>query len=56
MFEVELRRSVIESEENDAACDAAECIDKYPGMTYAEGVAAALAWVLGRETERPYSE
>ena len=56
MFEVELRRSVIESEETEASVDASECVDKYPGMTYAEGVAAALAWVLGRTTDRPYSE
>lgn len=56
MFEVELRRGTIENEENNAAGDAAEGIDKYPSMTYAEGVAAALAWVLGNETERPYSE
>jgi len=48
-------RSEIEDEWDAASCDACDGVDKYPAMSYAEGVAAALGWVLGNEVEPPYS-
>ena len=35
----------------DRAADAAYKATRYPGMTYEEGVRAALDWVLGGEDE-----
>ncbi len=46
----------IREEENDAGADAADGVDKYRSMTYAEGVSAALRWVLGSDREKPYTE
>ncbi|OPZ65636.1 MAG: hypothetical protein BWY85_00457 [Firmicutes bacterium ADurb.Bin506] len=31
-----------------------EC--KFPGMSYSDGVASALAWVLGNSGEKPMEE
>lgn len=30
--------------------------ERYPGKTYAEGIEAGLAWVLGLREEHPYSD
>lgn len=46
----------VRNEENEAACDAAEGINKFPAMTFAEGVSSALRWVLGDDKEAPYTE
>lgn len=45
----------IRDEENEAGSDAAEEVNKYPSLTYAEGVSAALRWVMGEEDEKPYT-
>lgn len=45
----------IREEENEAGADAADGVDKYRSMTYAEGVSAALRWVLGSDREKPYT-
>ncbi len=49
------REQQIRDEENEAGCDGAEDVNKFPAMTYAEGVSAALRWVLGDEDEKPYT-
>lgn len=41
----EIEQQIAAAEEND-----------YPGMTYAEGVKAALEWVLGDTEETPFEE
>ncbi len=39
-------------EEIQALCDKARTLDgKFPGMTYEEGIQAALDWVLGQYGE-----
>ncbi len=45
----------IEHEENEAGSDIADGINRFRGMTYAEGVSAALRWIMGEE-ERPYTQ
>lgn len=46
----------IRNEENEAGCDAAEGENKFPAMSYADGVSAALRWVMGDDADRPYTE
>ena len=46
----------IRNEENEAGADAADNKDKFSGRSYAEGVSAALYWVLGKTDEKPYTE
>ena len=48
------RDGQIREQETDASTDAAEGHNRFPGMSYAEGVSAALRWVLGEESELPY--
>ena len=44
-------------EELNAAMQAnIEGLNKWPGMTYTQGIEAALAWVLGERDEKPYTE
>ena len=44
------------NKEIDRACDS-ESIDgdKYPGMSYTEGVKDALSWVMEYEEDSPFS-
>lgn len=54
--------TVIPSEEeiadqlNEASCMAAEGADPWPGMTYIQGIEAALAWVVGQVDEPPLED
>jgi len=48
--------SVKDSSEAQAMLDLAEECGDFEGMTYQEGVLAALLWVLGHTDEAPYSE
>jgi len=41
-------------DEANAAC--AEGSNRYPGMTYDQGVRDALAWVLGESDDAPYDD
>lgn len=50
------REDEIEDEWDAAQSDVDAGIDRYPGMSYAQGVAAALAWILGNDDAPPYSE
>jgi len=45
----------IREEENEAGADAADGNDKFPAMSYADGVSAALRWVTGDESDKPYT-
>lgn len=48
-----------ESEIDDAVNQAQEGVDqgtKWPGMSYEEGVVAALMWVAGHTDEHPMAE
>lgn len=45
----------IRDEENEAGIDACDEKCKFPGMSYSQGVSAALRWVLGDEEEPPYT-
>ena len=49
------RDKQLEDEENAAASDVEKGSSKYPGMSYAEGVADTLRWVLGVEDAAPYT-
>lgn len=48
------------SEINDVRNTASENIDEgtsvYPGMSYEEGVEAALSWIAGDSDENPFEE
>lgn len=46
----------IETEFGEAVQQVAEGINKYPGMTFVQGVQAALAWVLGESEDKPLTE
>lgn len=48
--------SEIEQQEGEAGARVAAGRSDYPGMTYEEGVSAALRWVLGRDEDPPMGE
>lgn len=46
----------IQTEFGEAAAQVADRENRYPAMTYAQGVQAALAWVLGESEDAPLTE
>ena len=48
--------SQIEDARNDALDYTMENRTKFPGMTYEEGIEAALAWVMGDRDEHPMED
>jgi len=52
-----LKRTKSEIEEQlNKALDALDTGSKYPGMSYEEGVSAALDWVIGNIDDRPMDD
>jgi hypothetical protein len=39
---------------NEAECDSADGRNRFHGLSYADGVAAALRWALGETKDHPY--
>ncbi len=48
--------TAIRDQENEAAAITAEGASRYFGLTFEEGVSAALRWVLGDEPDPPIEE
>ena len=46
--------TVLRAVANEAECDAAEGRNRFHGLTYAEGVSAAIRWAIGETTDHPY--
>lgn len=46
-------REEIQQQEGEASVSIVEGASKVPGMTYEEGVSAALLWVTGDSDDRP---
>ena len=56
MADFEVDPEEVDTELNEAIAAVADGQRKWPGMSYEEGVANALAWVLGEREEKPYTE
>lgn len=55
---MEIKRSEEEVEDLKAFCELAEVkgISKYPGMSYEQGIMAALDWITGEVNIHPLNE
>ena len=47
---------ITEEELNDVEGEAIDNKFKFPGMTYADGVAATIAWIRGDRDEHPMAD
>lgn len=56
MDEFAVSREQVEAERDEVMLVNIEGGSRYPAMTYEKGIEAALAWILGDQEERPYSD
>jgi hypothetical protein len=55
-YQIKRTEDEIDTVLNDAADSIEAGRSKFPGMTYEEGVQAALRWAIGQDDSNPMSE